>query len=59
MRKTIEMIVPCCNEEECVSIFYNKIKEVFESQLFQYDFKILFIDDGSKDKTLERIKKFS
>jgi glucosyltransferase len=56
MRKTIEMIVPCCNEEECVSIFYNKIKEVFESQLFQYDFKILFIDDGSKDKTLERIK---
>ena len=43
MRKTIEMIVPCCNEEECVSIFYNKIKEVFESQLFQYDFKILFM----------------
>lgn len=56
MRKTIEIIVPCCNEEECVSSFYNKIKEVFEGQLLQYDFKILFIDDGSKDRTLERIK---
>ncbi|MDE6846213.1 MAG: glycosyltransferase family 2 protein [Lachnospiraceae bacterium] len=59
MKKTIEMIVPCCNEEECVSLFYDEIKKVFESQLSQYDFEILFVDDGSKDRTLEKIKELA
>lgn len=59
MKKTIEMIVPCCNEEECVSLFYDEIKKIFESQLSQYDFEILFVDDGSKDRTLEKIKELA
>lgn len=54
--KTIELIVPCYNEEKCVALFYNKIKEVF-SEMPKYDFIITYIDDGSKDHTMDEIKK--
>lgn len=56
--KTIELIVPCYNEEKCVALFYNKIKEVF-SEILGYDFIITYIDDGSKDHTLKEIKKIA
>lgn len=54
--KTIELIVPCYNEEKCVVLFYNRIKEVF-SKMQGYDFIITYVDDGSKDYTMEEIKK--
>lgn len=56
MKKIIEIIVPCYNEEECILLFYNEIKRVFEGELNQYAFRILFVDDGSKDQTLKIIK---
>lgn len=59
MKKTIEIIVPCCNEEECIFLFYDKIKAVFDSALLQYNFQILFVDDGSNDKTLDRVKELA
>lgn len=59
MKKTIEIVVPCYNEEECVSLFYDKVKDVFESTLSQYAFQILFVDDGSKDRTLEKVKEMA
>lgn len=59
MIKTIEIVVPCYNEEECVFLFYDKVKDVFEGMLSQYAFKILFVDDGSKDKTLEKVKELA
>lgn len=59
MKKIIEIVVPCYNEEECVSIFYDKVNEVFASTLLQYNFTILFVDDGSKDKTLEKVKELA
>lgn len=54
--KIIELIVPCYNEEKCIQLFYNKIKEVF-AQMPGYAFIITYIDDGSKDHTMEEIKK--
>ena len=54
--KNIELIVPCYNEEKCVSLFYNRIKEVF-SEMPEYSFTITFVDDGSKDHTMDEIKK--
>lgn len=59
MRKIIEIVVPCYNEEECIPLFYNKIAEIFACQLSDYDFKILFVDDGSKDNSLEEIKELA
>lgn len=55
MQKTIELIVPCYNEEKCVSLFYNRIKEVFVD-MQGYDFIITYVDDGSKDHTMDEIK---
>lgn len=55
-KKTIELIVPCYNEEKCVALFYNRIKEVF-AEMPEYDFIITYIDDGSKDHTMKEIKK--
>lgn len=56
MIKTIELIVPCYNEEKCIELFYNRIKEVF-AEMPGFDFIITYIDDGSKDHTMEEIKK--
>ena len=56
--KTIELIVPCYNEEKCVELFYNKIEEIF-SKTAQYRYIITYIDDGSKDKTIDEIKRIS
>lgn len=53
--KLIEIIVPCYNEESCLEIFYHRIREVLNS-IKGYSWSILFIDDGSKDSTLEKIK---
>ena len=54
--KTIELIVPCYNEESCISLFYDRIKEVFLN-MPGCEFIITFVDDGSKDNTIQEIKK--
>lgn len=53
--KIVELVVPCYNEEECVSLFYERVKKVFET-LESYDYVITYVDDGSKDRTLAKIK---
>lgn len=57
-RKVIEVIVPCYNEEKCVPLIYNTIKEIFET-IDEYDFILTYVDDGSKDHTLNEIKKIA
>lgn len=52
--KKIAIIVPCYNEEEMLNLFYEEIRKHFVSD---YDFYLLFIDDGSKDRTMEIVKK--
>ena len=50
--KKISLIVPCYNEEEALPLFYQEIARVSET-MKEYEFEFLFIDDGSKDKTME------
>lgn len=57
MKKTIEIIVPCYNEEKCIRLFYDAIKKVFNEKISNYQYSIFFIDDGSSDQTLSEIKK--
>ena len=45
----ISLVVPVFNEEEVINIFYEKVR----AELSQYQVQIVFIDDGSSDKTLE------
>lgn len=56
--KLVSVIVPCYNEEKGLEIFYNEIVKVMAT-IENYAFEVLFIDDGSKDKTLELAKKIS
>ena len=54
----LTVICPCYNEEESVDLFY---REVIKNQTFfqekEVDMEILFVDDGSRDRTLSEIKK--
>ena len=56
--KLLSVIVPCYNEEETVADFYAefvKNKPFFEER--GLDYEIIYVDDGSKDKTAAEIKK--
>ncbi len=54
--KKIAIIVPCYNEEDVLDSFYEEIKKWFNPD---YDMNLLFVKDGSKDKTLEIIKGYA
>lgn len=47
----LSLIVPCYNEEEAMPIFYRETVKVTESM--NCDYEIIFVNDGSKDRTLE------
>ncbi len=54
----LSVIVPCYNEEENVADFYHELLK--NETFFQgkgIELEILYIDDGSKDKTVEEVKK--
>lgn len=53
----LSIIVPCYNEEETVEPFYEevmKLRAFFESK--QLELELLYIDDGSQDKTARKVK---
>lgn len=52
----IVIILPAYNEEPCVGTLLVKIKEVMESAGFEY--RVLVVNDGSKDGTVQEIKRF-
>lgn len=53
MDKEISVILPCYNEE---SIIKNIIKEISNFSLNNLEYEFIFVDDGSKDNTLEILK---
>ena len=55
MKKKISVIVSCYNEEESLPLFYEEMRKVMD-EMSQNDFELIFVNDGSKDKTLEEIK---
>ena len=52
----ISVIVSCYNEEEALPLFYEEIIKVAKEMNKKVDFEFLFVNDGSKDKTLEILR---
>jgi len=55
--KKISIIVPCYNEQEAIPFFYEEINKI--SKQMKTDFEFIFVNDGSKDNTIEVIKKYT
>jgi len=53
--KKISIIIPTYNEEEALPFLYERLTKLIDS-IKEYKFEVLFINDGSKDKTLDIIK---
>jgi len=56
----LSVIVPCYNEEENISFFYEELMK--NSSFFEekkLDLEVIYIDDGSKDQTVSEIKKLA
>lgn len=54
MNMKISIIVPCYNEQDVLLIFYQEISGVLKS--LDYEYELIFVNDGSKDKTLDVLK---
>lgn len=54
-KEKISIIVPCYNEEESLPIFYKEIDRI-SKDMKEVIFEFLFINDGSRDKTLEILR---
>lgn len=50
--KTLDIVVPCYNEEEMLQIFYKEVSD----NLKNIKCNVIFVNDGSNDNTLEVIK---
>ncbi len=57
--KTISIIVPAYNEAENIRPLCEKLETVLSSLGNAYTFEILFVNDGSKDSTIDEIKKLA
>ena len=57
MKKILSIIVPCYNEEQALPFFYQEIDKV-SKELKELNFELIFVNDGSKDKTLEVLKEY-
>lgn len=56
--KKVTILVPCFNEEKSLPLFYFELNsELGGVNLSMYDWEILFVNDGSKDDTLNIIRK--
>ncbi len=57
MNKLISIVVPCYNEQEVFAETYKRLTETFmQLDSAKYDYEIIFVNDGSKDNTLDLIR---
>ena len=54
----ISLIIPCYNEEAALPFIYKELVLV-SSQLKDYEFEYLFVNDGSSDRTLNILKELA
>jgi len=55
--KTLSVIVPCFNEEAVITVAYSRLKKILSSM--DIDSRIIFINDGSQDKTRDLLSEIA
>jgi glycosyltransferase involved in cell wall biosynthesis len=54
-KKKISLVAPFYNEEKNVRAFFDRIASVFAPELDKYEFEVVCVNDGSKDRTLDEL----
>lgn len=54
----VSVVIPMYYEEEVVNECYSRLKKVF-MELQEYEYEFIFINDGSRDKTLQLLKEIA
>lgn len=55
-RKKVSVLIPCYNEEASLPLLYAELVKLMDTAN-EYDWELLFVNDGSKDRTMEIIKR--
>ena len=58
MKKLVSILVPCYNEEASLPRLYEAVEELMDAES-GYDWELFFINDGSRDKTLDIIRQLA
>ena len=58
MKKLISILIPAYNEEEVLDMLYERLDALAKDN-DSYDFEFLFVNDGSRDKTLDILKAYA
>ncbi|MDD6896423.1 MAG: glycosyltransferase family 2 protein [Prevotellaceae bacterium] len=58
VKKVVTILIPCYNEEKCIPLLYTRLSTIMSSHQ-QYDWELLFVNDGSNDNTLALIEELS
>ena len=53
--KKVSLLIPAYNEEETLALLYNELNKVLDD-IYNYEFEILFVNDGSIDNTLNILR---
>lgn len=54
--KLVSVVVPCYNEERSVQAVYERIRKVFQDDLPEYNYELIYVDDYSQDRTRSLIE---
>ena len=58
MKKILSIVVPCYNEEETIPVYYNAMKNQMKKMDY-VDFEIIFVNDGSRDNSLNIMRRLA
>ncbi len=55
--KRISILIPCYNEEKTIPLMHSELSKLITAQP-NYDWELMFVNDGSKDQTIDILKKY-
>lgn len=58
MKKLVSIVTPFFNEEESIEHYFSELEKVLNS-IAEIDYEFIAVDDGSSDKTFEKLRKIS